>query len=471
MESDNERDEFSSWGSEARWIDPAEFAPPNLVEGNVKELVRALQGEDIGDMPLEGLIRRRPVKVASALRQLADQGHYPERCWQLFLWHLQGRTNTQKPTARLQDCVARVLANAPVALFAGVDSAAAGFVVNLAERYDIDREPNLLALWQKAWEGAPEAKPNGNDPSDQVLTNATGRLAEAALTRLWKYEPTVQGTLPAAVRPYFDNIASDPKGLWGRFNLIVRLYDLYAIDPRWTREHLLSRLDPAQQAAETYTLWAAYALSPKVGPDLLAAFKKPFLGVLKTLDKVSQRDRHRLVDLFVVICLEAPSELTEEEVRDVVDSLADDELTAVLDSLRKRLNGDATERAQIWKIGLLPWLRRYWPNEGARNTTATSREMLLLLLECGDSFSDAVAEYSHHLRPGDQYSLYTLKESAYVSTYPKPFFDILMHVLGPAPIQPGSRYLVQEILDSLKEALPGLEAEPDFRDMYMRATS
>ena len=471
VESDNERDEFSSWGSEARWIDPAEFAPPNLVEGNVKELVRALQGEYIGDMPLEGLIRRRPVKVASALRQLADQGHYPERCWQLFLWHLQGRTNTQKPTARLQDCVARVLANAPVALFAGVDSAAAGFVVNLAERYDIDREPNLLALWQKAWEGAPEAKPNGNDPSDQALTNATGRLAEAALTRLWKYGPTVHGTLPAAVRPYFDEIARDPKGHWGRFNLVLRLYDLFAIDPHWTREFLLSRLEPTQQAAEAYALWAAYALSPKVGPDLLAAFKQPLLRVLKTLDRVSEHARDRLVELFMVICLEAPSELAEDEVRDIVNSLTDDALPAVLDSLRKRLNGDPTERGQIWKNGLLPWLKHYWPNEGARNTPATSREMLLLLLECGDAFSDAVGEFSQHLKPGDQYGLYALKESAYVSKYPGPFFEVLKHVLGPEPILLGSQYLIQEILDSLKEALPQLEADTDFQDLHRRATS
>ena len=471
VESDNERDEFLSWGSEAHWIDPAEFAPPDLVGGSAQELVRAFQGEYIGDMPLEGLIRRRPVKVARALRQLADQGDYPERYWQLFLWHVQGRTNTQKPTARLQDYAACVLANAPAALFAGVDSAAAGFVVNLAERYDIDREPSLLALWQKAWEGAPEAKPNGNDPSDQALTNATGRLAEAALTRLWKYGPTVHGTLPVAVRPYFDEIASDPKGHWGRFNLVLRLYDLFAIDPHWTREFLLSRLEPTQQAAEAYALWAAYALSPKVGPDLLAAFKQPLLRVLKTLDRVSEHARDRLVELFMVICLEAPSELAEDEVRDVVNSLTDDALPAVLDSLRKRLNGDPTERGQIWKNGLLPWLKHYWPNEGARNTPATSREMLLLLLECGDAFSDAVGEFSQHLKPGDQYGLYTLKESAYVSKYPGPFFEVLKHVLGPEPILLSSQYLIQEILDSLKEALPQLEADTDFQDLYRRATS
>ena len=71
-DANEDRDEFLSWGSEAHWIDPAEFAPPELVETTVRGLTTALQGPEIGDLPLEGLIRRRPVKVARALRRLAD---------------------------------------------------------------------------------------------------------------------------------------------------------------------------------------------------------------------------------------------------------------------------------------------------------------------------------------------------------------------------------------------------------------
>jgi len=150
--------------------------------------------------------------------------------------------------------------------------------------------------------------------------------------------------------------------------------------------------------------------------------------------------------------------------------LTDDQLPTVLDSLRRRLNGDSEERAMMWESVLLPWLKTYWPTEGVRNTPETSREMVLLLLECGDAFPKAVAEFSHHLKPGDQYGLYGLENSDCVSKYPEAVFDILTQVVGLGPIQPGSAYRIQGILDSLKQAWPALEMKPEFREMYRQAT-
>ena len=85
---DDERDEFLVWHGEVRWIGDDEFAPKELVEGSVADVVAALEEERVGQDGLRGLVVLKRVKVASALRRLAKQGVWPASYWQGFLWHL-----------------------------------------------------------------------------------------------------------------------------------------------------------------------------------------------------------------------------------------------------------------------------------------------------------------------------------------------------------------------------------------------
>ena len=457
---DEDRDEFPSW-HEFRWTDSAEDAPYKLVEGTIDDVAHALSGGEIDEWRFRGLVKLQPTKVTAALHQLAERGVWPERYWKQFLWLVPGQSEEE---------VARLLGRAPDDLFSGVDSAAASFVNGLAEKYGIDQEAELRTLWEKAWEGAPEAVVRSDDPFDRALSSAAGRLAEAALARLWKYEPTVCGALPLPVRPYFDKIATDPKGHWGRIRLARRLYDLFGIDPGWTREHLIPRLDPAHPAEEAHVLWAAYAQSRKVGPDLLAAFRDSFLRILKSVERVSHH-RDGLVGLFVVVCLEAPNELAEKETRDVVDSFSDEALQTVLDSLKQHLNGNAEDRARIWQCVIDPWLEHYWPKEGARNTTETSEAMLRLLLECGDAFPMAVERFSDRVKPVAGRRLYALKNSQHVSRHPDSVFRLLKHVVGPASFQHGHKHFVRKLLEDLEQASPVLGEDREFQKMYRQATS
>ena len=458
-DTDEDRNEFLSW-TDFRWVDSREEAPPELVEGTADELASTLSGGEIDEWRFRGLIKRRPDKVTLAFQRLAERGEWPKRYWKHFLW--------LAPVQSAEEVV-QLLTDAPDDLFSGVDSAAASFVNELAEKYDIDQETKLRPLWDRAWEGAPETEASSADPLDRALSNATGRLAEAALARLWKYAPTFGGTLPAPTRPYFDKIAGDPKGYWGRVRLSLRLYDLFGIDPDWNREHLIPLLDPAHPAGEAHSLWAAYAQSQKAGPDLLAAFKDSLLKILKSLETVSHHG-DALVSLFIAVCLEAPNELTEEAIRDVTGSFSDDALQAVLDNMTHRLNGNTEERALIWRTRINPWFQRYWPNQGDRNTTGTSEAMLRLVLECGDAFPEAVKQFSDRLKPVDGYGLYALQNSEHVSRHPDSVFTLLKHVLGPESLQRGDKQFVQEILDDLKRELPALGEDREFQTMYGQAT-
>ena len=283
---------------------PEDEAPLDLVEGTAADIANTLSTNRIATWSFRGLVRQRPFNVAFALRRLAKLGRWPEQYWKPVLWHVRDLNGEHRSIRCLQRYIARVLADAPPDFFSNVESAAALFVGALAEQYDVDREASLKSLWDKVWDNASDMEASEDGPVERALHNATGRLGEAALARLWKYQPKPGGAIPATVRPYFDKIAEDPRGHYGRVMLAVRLWDLFGIDPGWTKRKLIPLLDPSR-SDRAQDLWGAYGHSSQCGPDLLAAFKDSLLGILKEVGSVSQRGRD-LVYLFIAICLEAP---------------------------------------------------------------------------------------------------------------------------------------------------------------------
>ena len=412
----------------------------------------------------------RPVKAAAALRRLASRGKWPALVWQSFLW--ASGTVGQRPRrrARLQGYVARILATAPEGLFAGVDSAAAEFVKSLAEVYGTDREQELSALWTKAWSGIGADPPEVgvDDLLTDALNHAAGKLAEAALARLWKYEPRTGSGLPAGVRHYFDAIGTDPAGHLGRVMLAQRLHYLFAIDPDWTGQHLIARLGPVN-SAEARALWSAYGWSPSVGPDLLQAFKEPFLGMLCDGAALGRRERN-LTSLFMAICLESPNSLTAQETRRVVESMSEEALRTTLTSIGNRLTGDGDERARIWREKAQPWLREYWPRAAAKNSSGTSLAMLELIVESGDAFPDAVDWSLPYLRPLEGHGLFRLGRNGQASQFPNSMLEILDAVTDENVLPAHQKHSLLEVLDEMGAAKPALRGEARFQRLYQIAT-
>ena len=344
-----ERDEFLSWHGEARRIGDEEFAPRDLVDGSVESVVAALDSGEIREDELRDWSLRSRQKLLAPFAGLAKQGRWPAEYWQGLLWFVTEPRERPGPHTRLQEYVARVVLTAPQELVNAIDSAVAGFVKRLAEEYGTGRETELRELWNMAWTGKGDPRPQGlgiDDSLTQALNHPAGKLADAALVRLWKYKLQAGAGLPSAVRPYFVAIGSDPDGHLGRVMLTTRLNHLFAIDPEWTEEHLIGRLRPAQ-SDEAAELWAAYGWSPMIGPDLLKAFKHPFLEFLQERREHNHR-LNNLRGLFMTVCLEAPNELTAEEIRGVVGRMSEEDLKTVLRSLKRRLSGEPAERATTW---------------------------------------------------------------------------------------------------------------------------
>ena len=469
-EADEERGEFVRRRVEARWIGDEEFAPRDLLDGTAADVATAIRDESISFDQFRGLARLQPGKAAEALGLLGNEDRWPESYWQHFLWSMPGSPEREGGDIAFQQRVSELLVRAPDELFEEIDATVADFVNGLASAYGAEREQEIETLWARAWRTVGRRMPVeidvSEEPLDEALNDSAGRLAEAALARLSKHRLGVGDNLPSPLRPYFEAIAGEPNGHLGRVMLATRLHYLFAVDPGWVGRRLIPLFSRGQP--EAGNLWYAYGWSQTIGPDLLAALKESFLEVFRE-GEINARTENNLTLLFMVICLEAPNELTDDEVHGVMGALSEDALRTVLANLRDRLRVDEAERAQIWRENLNPWLERYWPRPLARNTPGTSSSFVDLLADCGDAFPEAAAWTLQHLRPVEG-GLFHLRQSGQAGRHPEATLEVLVKVIGPDGLPPQHRHMLREILDEMKAAMPEMERDPRFQRLYRVAT-
>ena len=447
-----------------------ELAPKSLVQGTVTEILEVMENTKIRPDGLRGLAIQKPIKVIAALRRHADQGKWNSDYWRIFLLYLTGTRDNKKPSVRLHYHVANILSKAPDRIFKETGSAMGGFINILSKEYDKDREEEYGILWDKAWNSKGEGErvvPKIQDPLTAALNHPAGKLAEAALTRLGKYEQKSGEKLPELVRSYFNAICNDTDGRLGRVMLATRLHYLFAIDPEWTTEHLLSRLSRGQ-SSEAADLWSAYGWSFRIGPNLLRAFKFSFLDILQNEDLVVQ-NFDNLIELFMAVCMDAPGELSDEDIRSVVDTFSENSLTRLLYSMKKYLKEEDSVREVIWRDKLYPWLNTYWPQIASRNTRKTSIAILDLIADSGGAFPDAVEWSFDFLRPLKENFLHTFTMNDHPERFPDEMLDLLGKVVDKTNLPSHEYYSLRIILDALIKQNPEMAKDIRFQNLYKLA--
>ena len=349
VETDAERDEFLRWRDEPRWIGDEEFAPQELLQGTAADVARAIRDESASQEQFRGLARAQPEKAIEALEELAAEGTWRADFWKWFLRSVPNTPVGEETGIHLHERAAGCLLKAPDWLFDEVEDAVAELVKELAKTFGTDREGEIAELWEKGWNALRRQAPAQivllDEPLTDALNDPAGKLADAALARLSKYGPRAGNRLPEPVRRYFNAITEEPSGHLGRVMIATRLHYLYAVDQDWVSERLIPRFRPGE-SDEASNLWYAYGWSRTIGPDLLLALKQAFIDFFRA-GNLNTRTEHNLTLLFIMICLEAPGELTDEEVHVVVGVMSEAALTTVLASLRERLKGQAAERAEV----------------------------------------------------------------------------------------------------------------------------
>ena len=464
------REEFLVW-TEGGWIGPEELVPTDLLEGDADAIAAAIREETIEAETFRNLAEARPQVAADALVQVSGEGRWPAPFWQGLLWSIPHAPEQPDDLTELREGIADTLINAPEALFEEIGAAITSIVEKRAKAWGTEREEDFERFWTRAWKGAESSEPvkvvGIDDPMTDAVNHPAGKLAEAALVRLSKYKPQVGKKLPEEVRPYFDAMGDSAHGHFARVMLAARLHYLHAIDPEWVEEKLVPCMRPIE-SEEATNLWYAFGWSRTIGPNLLQVLKELFLEALQDADLNAQATEN-LTIIFMTVCLEAPDELEDGEVRGVVDSMTEDALTTALAHLRGRLRGEPEEREQIWREKAGPWLERYWPRLAERNTHATSKAMLDMLSESGDGFPQATEWGVAHLKPIQQ-GLYRLRRSGHAQSHPNETLRLLQKVIAPGVTADHNRHVVREMLEEMAAAQPDLPTNPEYRTLHQWAS-
>jgi hypothetical protein len=467
---DEEREEFRVWSGAARWISKKEQIPPGWQKPGLAELVTALQNDNLSAEEFEAIAFVRPCTAYLAVRELASQAIWPPNCWQRLLWAATLRVHEKKLPSHRERHLVDLLSTAPQPLFAEIGTAAADLIERFATRCPPDDEETFRHLWERAWTAISDGSHVlDEDVLTQALNSVPGKLGEAAFHRLWKYDPQASARLPEQLAPYFDAIAVDEAGRLGRVMLAAQLSSLFSIDPAWTKERFLPKMNWAA-SDEARDLWTAYAWSASAGPNLLNAFKGDLLETFNHYEELGEQ-RSNLLHLFTAICLEEASAFTTRQIHDVLRALPEDGLVAIGYFLEEQLNGDPQERAEGWRVRIGPWLARHWPSEGERNTTATSLALVGSLLRTGDAFPEAVGWALEFLRLGTDHILWRVQESSLHKNCPDASLDLLIAIVPGDRLPPWECHSLREILDEMREAHPDVEANQKFVTLYHRATA
>lgn len=468
-ELDDDRDEFSIWIGEARWIPDEERHGIEYAEKTALEISEAVEASSISVEAFEGEALRDPQKALSVLLHVGRKELWPDGYWQRYLWALAGLRRQKKLSSVVLLKTFRALLEVPDQLFSKIGSTAGDFVEHLSETTTVSREQCFSRLWVKVWRGGDHQYELGtSDVLTQALNHSTGKLAQAALNRLWKYKPTNRSGIPKVILPYFDAVAGTPSGHLGRVMFVSQLNNLFLIDPDWTRVNLITRLSPAA-SPEAKDLWMGYAWSPRLGPNLLTAFKAPFLEILKMFGDRGHREEN-LLTLFISICMNAPAAFTASEIRDILNALPESGHVVILRRLADWFEGEPKQRSETWKKKIKPWLTKHWPAQLDRHTSATSEALVHVLLGTGTAFPDAVQWASRYLRPVQQRGLFELKESSIPRTYPAETLQLLTCIVEDGVLPVWERSFLREILEAVREVRAGMAANGEWIALYHLAT-
>ncbi len=490
------RDEYAEW-VESVWVDDLELTPENLKNASVEVLMAAIKdwkfendGFAFKDEMFRALFLDHPIKTLNATCRLADAG-----CWQPYAWQVCLRTLNLEMDGidQMIGQINRHLISASDNQFNLIHTEVLLYLKLVATVYDTSKENIIATLWLRVWRTINRNESylsNDNNAINRALNSPAGKMADVALTRLWKHsESEVSGELPVAVKEYFEEISDANDGHFGRLVLMMRLFSLFEVDPTWTRDNLISRLSPAQRFKsrtvrrrvymkspqpapeknnESQELWLAYSSSERIGPNLLAAFKPQFIEILSHPHKLSNdRLKRQLTNIFMSVCLILPpSSLKSEEKKQIMQSMSEDMLISALTYIKIRIVGDDVERAEIWRMTIMPWLNEYWPPLGQFKSQKLSEIMLEIIANCGDAYCEAARWFLKYLKPVEGKALSTLEDISLTNESATATLEVLDKIIAGNTIHPSNKSNLKHILDNIKTHNPTSDEKKILNALY-----
>jgi hypothetical protein len=477
-----DRDDFGVWQESRTGPDGQPQLLANIADDKlVKEAMR-LQRErhfDQGDV-WRLFCSADPERALRGLRLEAENGQWEPEAWRCLLW-----AANDKGDADYQFAVADLMRQMPEATLREVFSAATSW---LQKRRDVLRSaerpggPAFFALWDKFADAAYDGTVNDDGDSDgDLLTESLNRpggvLAWALVDELGARQLQNGARLGNDLNPRFTRLATAAgrAGLLARVYIIRALAYFDAIDPAWTQEHLLPRL--TWDHPEALALWRSYAHGGIDSPRLFNALKPAMLAAFEKKE-LSDNEFEGLISKLLSVGIwrqrgEANEyELTTAEIRralTVGPRSARRNVAWNLWRIMGNAEGEPTGKAARWRSVIGPLFREIWPLDARLRTEGTTRNLVLMALESGEAFPEAVEAILDLIVP---YQLYEIAHSLRLEPehgdlgrrYPLAFVKLANALIDPALFAvPGD---LGVLLEECVAADPTVASDPAYTRLY-----
>ncbi len=436
--------------------------------------------------PFSGLCTKRPVLAISALRLEARKGIFPEWAWRRFL----NRESRKEDLIRLKNFIAEVLLTANDEALGGVIYPVSDWLLNTSKELPHECVPIFERLTSRLLDtltnnpdvGGSGIVRGGNEPdwASEALNSPAGKIAQALYNDPRRNDLDLGQGLPNEWRVLVERALSLP-GDDGCLALVFvshMLHWLYAIDPEWADEKLLSVLN-GDSTAKIDAWWTGYLWGAKSIPSFELSEKlKPHL-----FDKVASRatddqeNRDGLVGLVLASWVYSDSangevRISDAELRHLLLNAGDSFRAQALWQLERRGKGDDDD-SKLWKSMQDRFLRNVWPVQIAARTPKNTARLIELAFSNPDTFmqtSEAILpligpiERDHIVLPSIRRG-----EGNIVDKYPERVLEILYIAL---PEDANSwPYEIDAVLERIVVADSELRASPKWVELMRRWNS
>jgi hypothetical protein len=232
---------------------------------------------------------------------------------------------------------------------------------------------------------------------------------------------------------------------------------LDAIDPIWTAENLRNHL--SWDHPEALPLWRSYAYGDIGSARLFNALKPAMLEAFER-NQLSDGQFEGLVSKLLSVCMwhhrgeAAAYSLTPAEMKralSVGPSSARRNVAWNLWRMMGLAEGEPADKASRWREIVGPLLQDIWPLDGKLRSIDTTRNLVLMALECEQAFPAAVDGILDFLVP---YELYQISHSLrledthnrLVAQHPLAFVRLVNALIDPTafPVPSDLATLLQE---------------------------
>lgn len=468
----DERDDFSHWmemrsGSDGEAGKLADVSDDSLVE----EAMR-IQREDNFH---QGNIWR---VFCAADPDRALRGLLLETNWNSEAWRSLINAAINVETVAFQKGLADELLKMPDVNLADILTPATQW---LASKYEL-LSAYLFSLWDKMAElvylksGAYSDKPySDSDLMFETINRPGGVLAWVLLLMLDKSKPAKSSGLPEQFRERLNMMmASDRRaGLLARVQIAEQLNYLNFIDPTWTHQNLIPKLKWDHNEAKD--LWKGYARSSLGAADVFNCLKPAMLKALENR-KLEDTDLENILTGLINVALWHHSgkgeefELSDAEVKRLL-TLGPPSFRRHVSWILWRTMSDEDNyplsRFDLWTSVVGPLFSAIWPLSANLRDERTSKNLVNMVLDCGDALPNAVTTVSDYLVPYQLYEIsHTLrldeKHDALVAKFPQAFIELANVLIEPAtyPIPRDLRKLLDDCIEA--------DERVKFSDAYVR---